>query len=61
MPDINRMDIVIGLCHDDRIDIDTFSESPDIGLETCDILRIWETKGFSIDGETNNSLVVKSL
>ena len=23
----NSMDIVIGLCHDDRIDIDTFSES----------------------------------
>ena len=27
MPNINSMDIVIGLCHDDRIDIDTFSES----------------------------------
>ena len=25
----------------------------DIGLEIDDILRIWETKQFSINGETN--------
>ena len=30
---------------------------PDIGLEMCDILRICETKRFSIDGETHYSRV----
>ena len=33
---------------------DISTNMPDIGLEMCDILRIWKSKRSCLDGETND-------